>query len=72
MRPLTLTNTKTKVFFKNCTQEHATTNTQQRIQLMLATTIQLPNTTPHHPDGATTPSWWWGVVFEIWIVVASI
>ena len=53
MRPLTLTNTKTKVFSKL----HKRTRHPygQRIQLMLATTIQLPNTTPHHQDGATTP-----------------
>jgi hypothetical protein len=52
MRPKTLTNTKTKVNFKI-----AQTNThprRARIHLMLATTIQLPNTTPHHQDGATT------------------
>ena len=52
MRPKTLTNTKTKVFTKI-----AQTNThphRARIHLMLATTIQLPNTTPHHQDGATT------------------
>ncbi|PJE15882.1 MAG: hypothetical protein CK429_09485 [Mycobacterium sp.] len=24
------------------------------------------------PSGAVPPSWWWGVVFENWIVVASI
>src|SRR5271165_2738369 len=55
MRPLTLTNTKTKVFIKNCTNKHTTPTRGQRIHSMLATTIQLPNTTPHHQDGATPP-----------------
>src|SRR5271165_214160 len=56
MRPLTLTNTKTKVFIKNCTNKHTTPTRGQRIHSMLATTIQLPNTTPHHQDGATPPT----------------
>ena len=24
------------------------------------------------PCGVVAPVWWWGVVFELWIVVASI
>jgi hypothetical protein len=23
-------------------------------------------------NGVVAPSWWWGVVFDLWIVVASI
>jgi len=52
MRPKTLTNTKTKVISK--LHKRTRHPTGQRIPLMLATTIQLPNTTPHHQDGATT------------------
>jgi hypothetical protein len=46
---------KNQSYFQNCTNKH-TTHTGQRIHSMLATTIQLPNTTPHHQDGATTPT----------------
>jgi hypothetical protein len=46
MRPKTLTNTKTKVISK--LHKRTRHPEGQRIPLMLATTIQLPNTTPHH------------------------
>jgi hypothetical protein len=38
---------------QNCTKQ--TRRQSSAFASMLATTIQLPNTTPHHQDGATTP-----------------
>ena len=35
-------------------------------------TLLGPEATPSLFKGVAPPSWWWGVVFENWIVVASI
>jgi hypothetical protein len=40
---------------KNCTKQTHHPTRSGALASMLATTIQLPNTTPHHQDGATTP-----------------
>ena len=46
---------------------------------LLPSTLLGPETTPVVVPrsvgiwgGVVAPSWWWGVVFEYWIVVASI
>ena len=40
----------------------------------IAGTLLGPETTPGPVGwvGVVAPSWWWGVVFDLWIVVASI
>src|ERR1700741_3671784 len=56
MRPNTLTNTKTNdQKNQNSTKQTPPPNRAAHFASMLATTIQLPNTTPHHQDRATTP-----------------
>ncbi len=58
MRPLSLTKHYKKPKFFKIAQKN-TLPKGQRIQLMLATTIQFSNTTPHHQDGGTTPCTSW-------------
>jgi hypothetical protein len=41
---------------------------QQQVSNKAAGTLLGPEATP----GVVAPSWWWGVVFGNWIVVASI
>ena len=43
------------------------------VKSRIAGTLLGPETTPGPCwVGVVAPSWWWGVVFELWIVVASI
>jgi hypothetical protein len=39
---------------------------------VLPDTLLGPEITPGLFVGVVAPSWWWGVVFDLWIVVASI